>query len=190
MHLWLCLPLLIRFCLTPLPISAWIREKEACEYLNNGLPGWMTSYLHACPQRLRLCPTLPWLPPLKAAKGNNSCRPLPGWVFLRYSCIINYWVGVSQFPWLLSTGLHNIKVYRSRAPGALLPDTPPACHSAPDPGSSRPHQPRFVSSILSTRCLERKTTVSLKKDQLDRRDGADSNIWQLCGWGRGPGAMK
>lgn len=71
--------------------------------------------------------------PPKAAKGNNSCRPLPVWVFLRYSCIINYWVGVSQFPWLPSTGLHNIKVYRSGAPGALLPDTRTSLPLSPRP---------------------------------------------------------
>lgn len=144
------------------------------------------------PQRRHLCPTFPCLPPTKAAKGNNSCQPPPSCVFLRCSWIINYWVSVSEFPWLSSTCLRNIKVYRSVSAGSSQRLSPP-CHSpwASEAASALASLTSFHPSVRSARCLERKTVVPLKMGLVGKEImQTDSNVWQLCGSGWEPAAMK
>lgn len=94
-------------------------KQEVWESLNNRPPR-LDGFSPPVPPRLLLCPTFLWLPPLKAAKGNNGCQPQPSCVFLRCSWIINYGVSVSEVPWLPSTCFPNIKAYRSGGCPALL----------------------------------------------------------------------
>lgn len=126
-HQWLCLSFLSVSTSHHCPAqTGW--KKEFCKYPNNRLHG-LDDFLPLVPWRLHLCPAFPWLPPPKAAKGNNSCQSLPSSAFPRCSWIINYWVSVSEFPWLPSTYLHNIKAYRSSGQGPPRRPHLPATHS-------------------------------------------------------------
>lgn len=100
-------------------------------------------------------------------------------------------VSVSEFPWLPSTCLPNFKVSRSRSAGPSSQTFSPSCHSsrtseaAPALTSHTSLHPSFPQGVWKERPL-----FPWRKDQLVRRDRADSNIWQIRGSGQGPEAMK
>lgn len=135
---------------------------------------WMTSYLRS-PTGCIFAPHFLGFHPRKAARGNNSCKPPPSCVFLRCSWIINYWVSVSEFPWLTSISLQNFKVSRSGSAGP-----PPRRSHQP---VTHPKPPRQLLPSPATLCFTHPfLKVSGKKDHcsLEKKGpfGKERQCWQ------------
>lgn len=81
--------------------------KEVCKYINS----WARWLLTSGPPKAASMPHIS-LASTKCCKGNNGCQSQPSWAFLRHSWTINYWVSISEFPWLPSTCLKTSKLPR------------------------------------------------------------------------------
>lgn len=93
------------------PVSYLYPSQTECKEIYKYVNSWTRWSLTSGSPKAASMPHIP-LASTNICKGNNGYHSQPNWVSLRNSWTINYWVSISEFPWLPSTCLKTSKLLR------------------------------------------------------------------------------